>query len=273
MHRETVGSYLNRLADANRLPVRYLAGLLGHNRHHRRDDNRTDHWTPRALLGLSALTGRAPAELVHAMPALAELSEGQRIGPRPSTGHGDALHRPACRPCMARRGIDGLVVRETLPHEAVCPRHHRWLLGDEQHLLRVLPDVRRANQRHRRLTSRRRGSAPEQSYRTARDSLLKWFHTAAETQLQQRWTDRIHLLGEDIYGDPLRPSPNRIEIATYPETVILTSLLSSPHWRDHQESAPEIARRFQLKAGSRELAALQKLATSLRPRLSLSQSD
>lgn len=58
VHGETIGSYLNRLADANRLPVRYLAGLIGVHSHHRRDDHRADRWTPQALHALSILTGR-----------------------------------------------------------------------------------------------------------------------------------------------------------------------------------------------------------------------
>jgi hypothetical protein len=33
----------------------------------------------------------------------------------------------------------------------------------------------------------------------------------------------LEVLGEDRYGDPLRPSPHRIELVTYPEAVKLTT--------------------------------------------------
>jgi hypothetical protein len=35
---------------------------------------------------------------------------------------------------------------------------------------------------------------------------------------------RLKLLGEDPYGDPHRPSPDRIELVIYPETITLIAL-------------------------------------------------
>ncbi|MFF0226369.1 hypothetical protein [Streptomyces sp. NPDC004629] len=134
MHAETIGSHPNRLTDANRLPVQYLSILLGHNRHHRRDDNRTSHPTPDTVLRLSALTGSTPAKLSHAIPTLAVISELAEDTPRPvSDQKDDVLRRPACRYCMARRGVHGLVVRNIPSHEAACLRHHRRLLGEDPH--------------------------------------------------------------------------------------------------------------------------------------------
>jgi hypothetical protein len=182
------------------------------------------------------------------MPSLAE-----HTGTTATTTHPDDLARrilcrPACRSCMARQSIHGMVVRETPAHEAVCPRHQRWLLGDEQYHLAELPEVRRANRQHRRLTRRFEDPALDRHYLTARDRLLSWFQTEAQSDLQQRWTGRIRILGEDPYGDPLRPSPARIELATYPEAVNLTALLASAHWREHPELPREVARRFQIAA-------------------------
>ena len=254
MHGETIGSYLNRLADANRLPVQFLSILLGHNRHHRRDDNRTGHWTPETLLRLSSLTGRTPVELSHAIAVLAVISEPAESTLRPVSDQTDeVLRRPACRHCMARRGVHGLVVRNIRPHEAVCLRHRRWLLGDEQYRLHALPQVQQANRRHRRLARRTRASFLARDYAVARDCLRDWFQAGAPSDLQQRWTDRIDLLCEDPYGDPRRPSPHRIELATYPETVKLMALIASPHWLAHQEFPQEIARRLGAKATDTDL--------------------
>ncbi|MGW4051128.1 hypothetical protein ACWENA_09890 [Streptomyces sp. NPDC004779] len=43
VHRETIGSYFDRLADANHLPIGLLSSLIGPNRRHRRDDNRVGY--------------------------------------------------------------------------------------------------------------------------------------------------------------------------------------------------------------------------------------
>jgi hypothetical protein len=153
--------------------------------------------------------------------------------------------RPACSLCMARRHIRGLVVRSTPHHEAVCHRHHRWLLGDEQHDLKRLPEVLRANRRHQRIV--RRGVHPSTAlaYIDARDRLTRWFNIESSGEsLRQRWNRRLDVLGEDPFGDPQRPSEARIELATYPEAVALTGLFSAPYWRDHPQLPAEAARRL-----------------------------
>ncbi|MEU8983640.1 hypothetical protein [Streptomyces sp. NPDC048309] len=64
----------------------------------------------------------------------------------------------------------------------------------------------------------------------ARDRLTKCFtNKVSSSPLRQRWNRRLDVLGEDPFGDPHRPSEARIELATYPEAVILTSLFASPH--------------------------------------------
>ncbi|MFJ4689607.1 hypothetical protein [Streptomyces sp. NPDC088789] len=270
---ETIGSYLHRLADANHLPVRYLAGLLDVHRHHRRDDPRADHWTPQALHRLSILTGRPAANLTHAMPSLADHTQATGTPTHPGSRTRRMICRPACRDCTARRNIHGLVVRETPAHEAVCHRHQRWLLGDDQHRLHGLQDVQLANRKHRRVASRTNATIATRHYSIAAECLAHWLTKAAEPQLQKRWMNRLHVLGEDPYGDPTRPSAARIEITTYPETVTLTGLIMSKHWRTHPDLASEITRRLRVDAGVDELAAFQKLTTSLRTRLDSSQSD
>ncbi|MEU9283566.1 hypothetical protein AB0D57_02265 [Streptomyces sp. NPDC048275] len=54
------------------------------------------------------------------------------------------------------------------------------------------------------------------------------------------------MLGEDPFGDPYRPSEARIELITYPETMTLTPILISPHWRDNEHFRVETARRIDL---------------------------
>ncbi|MFE9096107.1 TniB family NTP-binding protein [Streptomyces sp. NPDC007264] len=79
---ETIGSYLNRLADANHLTIGHLSSLIGPGRRYRRDDNRVGYWTTSMLPRLAALTGRSVSSLVHAMPPLGTISDpGLRLPP------------------------------------------------------------------------------------------------------------------------------------------------------------------------------------------------
>ncbi|MGW4565390.1 hypothetical protein ACWEN3_24175 [Streptomyces sp. NPDC004561] len=52
------------------------------------------------------------------------------------------------------------------------------------------------------------------------------------------------MLGEDPFGDPHRLYDARIELATSPETIVLTSLFASPYWRDHPQLPAEAAQRL-----------------------------
>ncbi|MFJ9523458.1 TniQ family protein [Kitasatospora sp. NPDC101801] len=249
VHRETIGSYLNRLADANHLRIGHLSFLIGPNRRHRRDDNRVGHWTPAALPRLAALTGRSIPVLIHALPALAEVREpGQRRPPLAIEELAEPRRRPACRLCMAHHLVRGLVVRSISPHQAVCHRHRLWLLGGEQYDLSALPEITCADRRHRRLVGRRKDPFIAVDYLHARKITTQWFRQGGPSPLRQRWTHRLSTLPEDPYGDPRRPDDDRIELATYPETAALTSLFASPHWRGHHGLRAEAARRLAIAA-------------------------
>ncbi|MET9959497.1 hypothetical protein ABZ128_10515, partial [Streptomyces sp. NPDC006326] len=62
--------------------------------------------------------------------------------------------------------------------------------------------------------------------------------------LRQRWNGRLDVLGEDPFGDPRRPSEVRIELATYPEAVVLTGLVTSAYWQAHPQLLTEAAQRL-----------------------------
>ena len=234
---ETIGSYLNRLADANHLTIRQLSHLIGPGRYHRRDENHTGYWTPQALDNLAALTGRDSRTLINAIPALGDV---HRPGPHLAGGvlaqvTQDPI-RPACRLCMSGRGIPGLVVCTIAHHEAVCQRHRRWLHGDDQHDLQHLPEVLQANLRHRRIVRRRNKTTYPplvvMGFLNARNHMHQQFTTADRPGLHHRWTDRLAQLGDDPYGDPHRPTADRIHIATYPETIALLGLVDADQAAD-----------------------------------------
>jgi hypothetical protein len=92
VHHETLGFYLNRLADANRLKPATLAALLGPTRRWRRDEDDADGWTLETIDRLAILTGRPTGSLIHALPALADMHcagrpRGRHRGPRRCMTH------------------------------------------------------------------------------------------------------------------------------------------------------------------------------------------
>ncbi|MFE7243820.1 hypothetical protein [Streptomyces sp. NPDC057580] len=78
--------------------------------------NRQQLATPAALSRLAALTSRGPSSLIHAMPPLGIICDLRPRLPLSATEEViEPRRRPACRLCMARRHIRGLVIRSTHP--------------------------------------------------------------------------------------------------------------------------------------------------------------
>ena len=214
VRRETLGSFLGRLADANRLKPHTLPALLGVRALPRHGDPK-DPWPPTAITALATLSGRTPAALAAALPALASPLPGM-------TPIDQSRIRPACRTCMSARGISSTVIQHTADHEDVCLRHHRWLDAPEQYPLDHLTDVLTANRRHRAL-ARRSGQPLAAAHRNARTAVTAWFTTADHPDLLDRWIRRLDVLPEDPFGYPGHPSPPRIALVVYPEAVDLTA--------------------------------------------------
>ncbi len=269
MHGETIGSYLHRLADANHTTVTTLAVVLGHGRRYQRADDTTDGWPPEALPRLAALTSRTIPALLHALPALRALDTTNPDIPPGSEQH--HVIRLACRLCAARLGIHNLVLRRTADHEHLCPSHRRWLTGSDQLDVSPLPDVLRAHRHHHRIQRRhgRRGTSP--AYPEAARLTLQWFRTSSPPELHHRWNQRLAALPTEPFGDPHRPSDQRVELATYPESVILTSLLTSTHWRHHDRLPAEASRRLGIPHHDLTADLPPKNSTSMRKRPPTSQ--
>jgi hypothetical protein len=148
----------------------------------------------------------------------------------------------ACSLCTARRGVSSVVIQRVPDHQRVCLRHRRWLPGPQQHHLGQLPEILQAARRHRRLANQH--PTAQDAHHQARNLMRHWLTTGTQPSLQDRWQQRLHTLGDDPYGDPHHPGEHRIDLATYPEAVILTGLLASEHWRTHPHLLNETARRL-----------------------------
>lgn len=240
--RETLGSYLHRLADANHITIAAMTQQLGISRRYRRTDDDPTNWTTRTVLALAALTSRPTTTLSRALPALRLIATADIAGVTP-TGAG-STRCVACRCCTAGKGIHGLVIQRTGRHEYVCLRHRRWLHGPEQHPLHALPEICSANRRHRRLLHEHDIVTLDAALARAQQLIHDWLQADHQGELQHRWRHRLDVLRHDPYADPYRPSQHRIELATYPEAVTLTTLLTSAHWHNHPKLHDEAERRL-----------------------------
>lgn len=240
---ETVGSYVRRLAAANQIPFAELLDHLADDqtparsalvRSYELDLNRP------AAERLAAVSGSAAAALRRALPAL---STG-RPGSSPLRswyviGHANRPVR-SCPDCAARRDGGEILLYQPL-HQTICLRHGRWIPGSDDNRdvdLTRLPEVMEAARRHIRLTRRRDPLALKSGYRQANQIAQDWFDRASF--LTHVWHERYDRIGA--------ARPYGARVITYPETVGLTSLLSSPHWTsllrrgDYYTAIPEFLR-------------------------------
>jgi hypothetical protein len=247
--RETLGSYLHRLADANHITITAITQELNINRRYRRSDDDPTHWTTRTVLALAALTGRPPTTLTLALPALYPFTTTDIASAAPSVASNTLC--VACRCCTASKGIHGLVIQRAARHDYVCLRHRQWLHGPEQHPLHVLPELCTANRRHRRLLHQHDTAMLDTAFTRAQQLIRDWLHSGDQRWLQPRWRHRLDELRHDPHADPYRPNQHRIELATYPEAVTLTTLLTSAYWRNHPKLHDEAERRLQRAGDTR----------------------
>ncbi|ORA21254.1 TniQ family protein [Mycobacterium aquaticum] len=161
---ETVHSYTMRLAQANHLPVKvlrlYLSGTPSSE--HPRSD-----WL--------AVASGYPLDLLEIR--LKGLTRGH--------GFAEQLRRsrPACRWCMARRGIDVPVYCWLPEHRTVCFRHRRWIGAPahrwaDQRGLDHHPAVLAAARRHARIAHQHTAFATV-AMRDARRILNCWWREGA----------------------------------------------------------------------------------------------
>lgn len=192
-HGETVASYIDRLAHANHLDPTHLRRYL--------TDPRTDcHPQP----GWLATASDQSLSLLRTR--LIGLTERDRDLSR-QRHHA----RPACRFCMARRGVTEPVYCWIPDHRTVCHRHDRWIgpgnrTHDDQRDLRGAPLVLTAARRHARL------------YRNHRDAAH--FAITDATRILRWWTGTL--------SSALSTATTRVDtyIGAYPDLIDLASILA-----------------------------------------------
>jgi hypothetical protein len=135
--------YIGRLAEANHLEFGELTGAL--------DDPAAilyhpDGWKRHEQERLAAVAGQPLARIARLY------WPDPRVYLRDPEGFHQML-RPACRWCIARRGITGPVACHLPPHHTVCRRHRLWTgPSARSHAAQLdvsqLPEILRAQRRH-----------------------------------------------------------------------------------------------------------------------------
>ncbi len=214
---ETISSYLPRLAAANRLAPAALRALLA-------GSDRKD--APVPLARLAAVTGMPHAALAHAMPQICTAGEliGLHIQNRPRAREGWSF--AACRRCTAGRPV----TRWALHDDVVCGRHRRWISEDQaQPDLTAQPEILTAHRRHRRLIRRHGRDTVMRAFRDAHHISTGW---RLDGILDDGYDHRMEIFHGPGWRDRDDDGNQTSDAAAYPQSVALTRLLASPHWRE-----------------------------------------
>ncbi|MEV8548132.1 TniQ family protein [Streptomyces sp. NPDC051572] len=222
VHNETLGSYLHRLAVANNRPASVLARLLGPLPPEFSPlSNTTAGWTPHSPDRLATLSGRPPARLARALPALADFLDPTGPGSRPNR----LIGRP-CHCCTARRSPTASVVITLLPaHQYLCPRHQLWTRSTHDIPLSHLPEVIQAQRRLDQIARRHRQIG--QALDLARKIVEEWSASGMPIDLGKEWTDRLDRVEAHSASKKIS-AEDRHHLAAFPEIVVLASLILNP---------------------------------------------
>ncbi len=215
--RETVRSYMERLASANAVPVHRLLT--------------PSYWIPTALPlpGLLALLGGQDPQILER--ALSDLHRRTELTAPPLLERDTVW---ACRRCTIRAGcLQRVRIRPTAPFDQVCTRHQLWIgrgieSTSQQFDLTPQPHVVHAQRRCHRLIRRRGRSttakAIQETYPFVRNLLR------SGGALSRRIPRLRAASGSPRWN--VAPSWNpQLSATVYPHAVELTALLTSVHWR------------------------------------------
>ena len=209
--RETIGSFLTRLAFANSLHVAHLLSLarISRARSFTPATDDTAGWSPSAPDMIAALAGRSLPDLAAAIPLLAGMAPA-----------GTALLR-ACGHCTAKKNVTGMVITRASPRDYLCARHQQWLRGIHRPSLASLPEVADSQRRH----DRRTANVPDQdiarAHRQAQDITSQWLASGWHPALTERWQHRHHRLAAAIPG----LEAVLTGVITHPEMLAIARLL------------------------------------------------
>lgn len=226
---ETTVSFVRRLAHANHIPadklIEYLDAWMNTN-------GRDIRISPQNLADAARIDVR---HLLQALPQLqvqAPRSEEELLEPHePSARLISTELRPACRRCMAGKGIFTVVTVLAWTDTNLCMRHQLWTGHgvtsiEDQAEIAGIPEIGQAQTRLSRLCRHRGSRDIWYSYETA-EAIIDWSSREASSQTARQERLR-HLLASSATGR----LPRSYDYACYyPEVVGMLGVLTSPYWQ------------------------------------------
>jgi hypothetical protein len=214
--RETIGSFLTRLAFANSLRIPHLLALAAITTDQRSFTPATDDtrgWSESTPGQIAALADRPLPELAAAIPLLDTMTPA------------DTAPLRACGHCTAAKNITGMVIIRARARDYLCLRHQQWLRGIHRPSLAALPEITGSQRRH----DRRTANVPDQditrAHQQAQDITGQWLASGWHPALTERWQDRHRRLAAALPG----PEAVHADVITHPEMLSVARLLISSH--------------------------------------------
>ncbi|MGW2768758.1 helicase associated domain-containing protein [Streptomyces sp. NPDC001275] len=241
---ETNLSYLDRLADRYQLGIRDLIPALLQVGRGLFKGYRTDgevYLNAEARTRVSAFSRVSEDVLGRALPAWTAQEplspEGVGTAGRFRFGAVVPAAGEGCRPCTAARTGRAKPARLYLkPHTRICPRHRRWMLGThwidgapadtEQIDLAGLAEFLAAHRQHQDLLRHQPDAA--KAFEVAHAVVVSWW--AQQWPEEEQWPHRERQMAPPG-ADPDWWRLLVRDAVTYPETVALTSVLTSERTR------------------------------------------
>lgn len=210
--RETIGSFLTRLAFANSLRVPHLLALAAITTDQRSFTPATDDtrgWSESTPGRIAALAGQPLPELAAAIPLLATMTPA------------DTAPLRACGRCTAAKNITGMVIIRARTRDYLCLRHQQWLRGIHRPSLATLPEITDSQHRHDRHTANVPDQDIARAHQQARDITGQWLTVGWHPALTERWQDRHRRLAAMLPG----PETMLADVITHPEMLAVARLL------------------------------------------------
>lgn len=226
-HCECTGSYLTRLADANRCPpwsfLRLLGRVLVGERSQLTPLARVTLNDP-ALARLARYLGKPTHKITRALPSIliADPWDGPAVRIRPA---GRTFLR-SCPQCEQRAGGTPMTPSQN-PLDLACARHDNWLVTGEDIVLDQAPETVAAVKRLQRIRRRRGEDATLRHYQLVHEYLTNdWRGIGWHRVLTHRWTER-----QQRIFSAAEPRDEFVRSLTHhwsmlPETVTIVGLLS-----------------------------------------------
>ncbi|ACV78905.1 TniQ family protein [Nakamurella multipartita] len=194
-HRERTGSFLIRLAEANRCPPWSFLWLLGTVRGGQRAElipQARVTLNGAALTRLVAYLGRPVDQIIRALPTLPATDQTGEPAVRIQRPGRNFLR--SCPGCELRAGGLSLLPGSN-PLDLTCRRHHEWLVAGEDIALDQASEVQAAVNRLHRLRRRHGDRIVSGDYRGIHHYLTDdWRGTRWHRLLAQRWLFRQRMM-------------------------------------------------------------------------------